>query len=169
LSLICIHYFHTLFYTPSPLGFSSLFLVYFVLILLPYVMSTVVGWLLQRSFQLSLSAHSCISSTFFQVHPLLSVSLLTWSSHHVHGLPKGLFPLIFIFFISRILLGIQSSPILLTYPNHLSWFLLVVFNFISDGPEGILLHSCVTNIHTTVSWISLILQIKFLPQILSVA
>jgi hypothetical protein len=52
------------------------------LILSPYVISTLMGQLLQRNLQLSLSVHS-----FSQDHPLLFMSILTCFSCHVCGLP----------------------------------------------------------------------------------
>jgi hypothetical protein len=61
-------------------------------LLLPHVISTLVDRLLHRSLQLSLTAHSCISSTVLQSHLLLSTSLLTWSIHCECGMCLGLLP-----------------------------------------------------------------------------
>jgi hypothetical protein len=83
--------------------------------LLPYVIYILLGQLLQRSLQLFLSVHFCISLTFLQDCPLLSLSLLTWFSYYLHGLPLGLFPLIF---IAISVFGILCLSILLTCLNH---------------------------------------------------
>jgi hypothetical protein len=93
---------------------SKCLIIQFLLPLLTYVSSTLMGKLLQTSLQLSLSIQSCISSTFPPDGPLLSMFLLTWSSLCVHGLPQGLFPVIF---ICSNLFGILCSYILLTCLN----------------------------------------------------
>lgn len=64
------------------------------IIILPYVISTFVGQLWHRRFQLSLSAHSSILFTILQSPSFLSSSVLTWSVHHAHSLPVDLLPLV---------------------------------------------------------------------------
>jgi hypothetical protein len=72
------------------------------------VTSALVGRRLQRSLQVSLSVHSCVSSTVPQDRSFLSLSLLTWSGHRLRSLALGLFPVIF---ISSKLVGILYSSI----------------------------------------------------------
>jgi hypothetical protein len=71
---------------------------------------------------MSLSAQSFISSTLLNFCLLLSTSLLTWSTHHVHGLPLGILTFVFIYNNS---FSVLCSSILLTHPNHLSPLLSV--------------------------------------------
>jgi hypothetical protein len=76
-------------------------------LVLSYAVSTLVGLFLQFSLQVSLSAHSCISSTF------LSSSHV--STHRVCGLPMLPLPLTFIF---NNLYGVLCSSILSKCRNH---------------------------------------------------
>jgi hypothetical protein len=66
--------------------------------------------------------------------PLLSASLMTWSTHHVHGLPMGLLPLIF---ISNNLSGILCLSIFFKYVQTISVYL---FSFVSVLPLSWVLH-----------------------------
>jgi hypothetical protein len=57
---------------------------------------TLTGWHFCRSLLLSVSAYSCIAYNLLQSHTVLSTPLINWLIHHMHGLPLGLVPLIFI-------------------------------------------------------------------------
>ena len=84
--------------------------------------------LLQRNLESSLFCHfvfSCITSQF---SPFISIYFLIWFIHPVLGLPRGRFASIF---MRRIFLGIPSSLIHITCPNHLNLLLWMSF-FISS-------------------------------------